>query len=502
MTPQGIRSTRLGQFRPGTSQVLFSILLVFALGCSTKIPGLSLIAPTANPNEEITTLASDVEAARSDNLDVLSPTWFGRADESAKNAKSKLAKGESVQSILRDVAEGQAALKQARTYSAVTLQTLPDVIKARADARDAGAAGLGARYDRVEKRFLELTAGIESDSMSWARKTAPEVEQEFRGVELASIKRNTVYRIVDLISKAKEVDAERLAPDLLRDVENRYAELDGFIAQNRYSSDAMGEKAEEVLFFANRLVYVTEEAKRLEGVKATDLALESEGRLLMLSQKLELPDLRNQSQSSQRRQIENAIDELLSVSHDLRRKTDSLQARVTALQSKSEQEQSQLAALEYDREVNQKFAEITRLFGPGEAEVYKKGSQLVIRVRSLQFPVGSANVGPESYPILAKVQQAIKSFERPRVVVEGHTDSTGSAEVNDRISQERADAVLAYLVANNTIEGTRVSAVGMGFSEPLASDRTAEGRAENRRIDVVIDASDGSSQARPAVAAR
>ena len=74
------------------------------------------------------------------------------------------------------------------------------------------------------------------------------------------------------------------------------------------------------------------------------------------------------------------------------------------------------------------------------------------------------------------------------MVVEGHTDSTGSAEVNDRISQERADAVLSYLVNNRTIEADRVLAVGKGFSEPLASDRTKEGRAQNRRIDVVIDA--------------
>ena len=65
----------------------------------------------------------------------------------------------------------------------------------------------------------------------------------------------------------------------------------------------------------------------------------------------------------------------------------------------------------------------------------------------------------------------------------------------------RADAVRAYLVANGTVPASLVSAVGKGFSEPLASDRTAEGRAENRRIYVVIDAGVDPFAARPSVAA-
>ena len=59
--------------------------------------------------------------------------------------------------------------------------------------------------------------------------------------------------------------------------------------------------------------------------------------------------------------------------------------------------------------------------------------------------------------------------------------------MHDRISQQRADAVLAYFVNNATVGAEQIQAVGKGFSEPLASDRTAAGRAQNRRIDVVID---------------
>lgn len=101
--------------------------------------------------------------------------------------------------------------------------------------------------------------------------------------------------------------------------------------------------------------------------------------------------------------------------------------------------------------------------------------------------------------MMAKVQRAIRSFDDPLVIVEGHTDSTGSSDTNDRISQARADAVKAYLLANETVTDDRVTAVGKGFSEPLASDRTSEGRAQNRRIDIIIDAHEPNLDTLPSV---
>ena len=76
---------------------------------------------------------------------------------------------------------------------------------------------------------------------------------------------------------------------------------------------------------------------------------------------------------------------------------------------------------------------------------------------------------------------------RPAIVtIEGHTDSTGSAQMNQELSQKRAEAVKTYLVANKTLPSTRIRATGYGPSRPLAPETTPEGRAMNRRIDVLI----------------
>jgi OOP family OmpA-OmpF porin len=139
-----------------------------------------------------------------------------------------------------------------------------------------------------------------------------------------------------------------------------------------------------------------------------------------------------------------------------------------------------------ERQFNQKFTEIQHAFGADEAEVYKKGNQLIIQLKGIQFSSGKAIIMPEDFQLLSKVQEAIKAFDDPSVVVEGHTDSIGDNDSNQALSQQRAKAVYDYLIANKTIAGDKIISNGYGSSRPLASNQTSEGRAMNRRIDVII----------------
>jgi outer membrane protein OmpA-like peptidoglycan-associated protein len=107
----------------------------------------------------------------------------------------------------------------------------------------------------------------------------------------------------------------------------------------------------------------------------------------------------------------------------------------------------------------------------------------------MQFPVGTAIIEPENYALLGKVQRAIQTFDSPSVIVEGHTDSTGNDETNQALSEKRANAVRDYMVANKTIPADKIGSMGYGPTRPLASNTTPEGRAINRRIDVIINPS-------------
>jgi outer membrane protein OmpA-like peptidoglycan-associated protein len=88
--------------------------------------------------------------------------------------------------------------------------------------------------------------------------------------------------------------------------------------------------------------------------------------------------------------------------------------------------------------------------------------------------------------LLQKVADAAQVFRNAQVVVEGHTDSYGRDDTNLQLSQQRAEAVSAYL-ADLGIQAFRTSSVGYGETQPIANNETEQGRARNRRIDVRIE---------------
>jgi outer membrane protein OmpA-like peptidoglycan-associated protein len=74
-----------------------------------------------------------------------------------------------------------------------------------------------------------------------------------------------------------------------------------------------------------------------------------------------------------------------------------------------------------------------------------------------------------------------------KVIVEGHTDSIGGEEKNMALSQKRAETIRKYFIAEKTLPEDKVEAKGFGYQRPLTTNKTKEGRATNRRVDVVIE---------------
>lgn len=87
---------------------------------------------------------------------------------------------------------------------------------------------------------------------------------------------------------------------------------------------------------------------------------------------------------------------------------------------------------------------------------------------------------------LAQVSEALLADRDRRVTVVGHTDSQGSDSYNQRLSQDRANAVRTTLISQG-IAADRITAVGQGEAQPVAPNDTADGRAQNRRVEIIID---------------
>ena len=462
--------------------MVMTVLISLIGACSAGRLNVKPIAKSENPTDHINRLENDLANARKNQLNVLSPRWFAEAEDSLESAKIELDQGKALSDILNNIAHGRAQLQKAEETARISRTTLTDVIKGRDLARAAGAVKLEKDYAEVENEFLELTRAIEKNDLKYAQKHKKKVAEAFRQLEMRAIKIETIGEVRRLMTAAKEQGIDKIAPESFAVARKKLAEADAFITENPYQKEMMRQKAGEALFMARRLFQIAGQSEKFKTMDPEQITLWMEQILHDITNKLYATDMRDRSYEIQ---VENILGSILALQDDRQFMFD----QVKALQSEIEAKNTQIADKEHlaaEKRFNALFIKVQNIFDPDEAEVYKKGNLLIIRLRGIQFPVGQSIIMPDNYPLLTKIQQAIRTFGEPDVIIEGHTDSTGSDEINEHLSQQRSESVRQYLVANKTLTYDRIVAVGYGSSKPLASNKTEQGRAINRRIDVII----------------
>jgi outer membrane protein OmpA-like peptidoglycan-associated protein len=474
-----------------TLMIITTVFFIWACGGS-KLK-LEPIAKSENPTELINQFEKDITNARRNSVNVLAPTGFAKAETSLKEAKEGLARGDKIAKILNYIAQGRAQLQEAEQKSQVSRTTLDAVIKGRDLARAAGATELGKDYAEVEEEFLELTKAVEKGNLSSARKYRAKVKEDFRKLELRAIKIRTLGEVRKLLVKAKREGANKIAPRSYAIAQTRLKEADAFITNNPYKKEEMRQRANLALFMAQRVFEVARQCEKIKGMESEQVTLMVEGVLYKIAGKLSAPDMRNQSFDTQVENIQGTIATLqndrsfmIKNERDQQAQIAAFKIRIAELEGKSQVEREARERLLAEKRFNQLFNQVQSFFESQEAETYKMGNKLVVRLKGIQFPVGKSVILPQNYALLSKIQRTIRTLGEVDVVIEGHSDSTGSAQLNEHLSEQRADAVRQYLVANETLPYDKIIAVGYGSIRPIASNKTSKGRAMNRRIDLII----------------
>lgn len=127
------------------------------------------------------------------------------------------------------------------------------------------------------------------------------------------------------------------------------------------------------------------------------------------------------------------------------------------------------------------------------AELVSTGVQVVesednirlIMPGNITFRTDSADINSSFYPVLNSVAKVLNKYNNSTVMVSGHTDSTGSADYNLELSKDRAMSVAEYLKGQG-VKASRFEVLGMGSSNPIASNSNAAGRSQNRRVEIKI----------------
>jgi OmpA-OmpF porin, OOP family len=118
-----------------------------------------------------------------------------------------------------------------------------------------------------------------------------------------------------------------------------------------------------------------------------------------------------------------------------------------------------------------------------EKEIIEKGKATL----DIKFKLGKADIDEMYTKDLNAFADVMKNHPDLKVYIEGHTDNTGSAALNKKLSQARADNVKKYLVEKLKVNGSNITAIGYGAEKPIADNKTASGRLKNRRVDAVVN---------------
>lgn len=136
------------------------------------------------------------------------------------------------------------------------------------------------------------------------------------------------------------------------------------------------------------------------------------------------------------------------------------------------------------------------------AKIERQGDKLVVRFNSaILFDTNKAQLKPKSKTDLAEFAQVLKKYPQTDLVIEGHTDNTGKKPRNQKLSVERAEAVIAFL-ATDGVSAPRMTGRGYADDRPVADNTTEDGRKQNRRVEVQIAANEQLKQQDAAAASQ
>lgn len=457
--------------------------------------------PLANMREPLFEDADKALAhANSLSADVLAPISYNRAMDYYQRAEAKLSRAGSVESIRKNLGHAEDYFKKASAAAQVAQAAFETTIQARNDAHSADAPTYATRsWDDAEMNFAQATQRLEQGSIKYAQRYAEKAENDYRDAELEAIKVNYLSETRTLLEQADDLRAERYAPVSFA----RAAELlniaETELNSNRYDTDRPRSLALEAKHNALHAIYVArlERQIRARETSLEAVLLEWETSMRRLGDALDQPIYFDDGEDRAVNSLLGALSSVAAERDQAIQELGETQAQVAAMNAELNSLNSRMGGenktiaqlsqlLEKQKRDRQRFAALETMFEEDQANVVRKGSNVIIRMIGLNFDSGRASLKPEHYELLNTLEDAISTFPKSRVVVEGHTDAFGSDAQNLTLSQERADSVVQYLMANTPISPANLSAVGYGESHPVANNETAEGRTRNRRIDVVI----------------
>lgn len=422
--------------------------------------------------EQIARLDKELKDANAQHVDMLAPDGFAKAKKLYEEALSE-ATADRPDSANSAAAEGLQVLAKADHHAEASRDLLREVLQARDKAYAAGAPTIFPDTTADLDTDLRKTANlVERDELAKAKEHRPNLIAGYEQLELASLQEGTVQAAQAKIEQAKDRGASKYTPKTFKLAQEEIKLAQSVLAADRTRTEKANAHAKRAKFLAEQSMSMTELIKDFNRREYTreDAVLWYQQQLSQVASPItsELPF--NEPNRNVVLGLQQSIKELIQQRDD-----------TAAQRSQYEQE------LSLSAEQRAAIDKVQSLFTAAEATVYQQRQNVLISAHGFRFPPGGSEIGTNDFALMNKIIQAVKTFPESTIAISGHTDSTGSAEINKRLSRERAENVAKFLVEVGGIDAGRIIATGYGAEKPVASNATADGRAANRRVEILIN---------------
>jgi len=466
---------------------------------------LTLGAHSAYAQDELRkTFFKDADAALAAadavNAKLLAPRSYERGMGEYQDAESALERGRNIETVRSNAADATRYFKTATAAAELAATKLAQVMKSRQDAANARAPELSTEiWQEAQQKFGDAIRLLERGDLKGTSRREIEATGLYRDAELVAIKAQYLSETRRLLADADRARVGRYAPITLNRAKQLLANAERELNDNRYDTDLPRSLAKQANYEAKHAIYLSEVVRKVrdKDLTAEQLILQWEKSFREVAGAADVqPDMetgpdsltaamvafidnaRNQNQALAQEKSENEV------------RLSEMEEEMSALDERLGGATAERAALvqrlEAQARVKEQFVRVEKMFLPAEARVFREGNNIILRLVGLTFDSGNAQIKQDTFDLLGKVEKAIDVFPRSELIIEGHTDSHGGDDSNQKLSQQRAEAVQQYMINAMRIPTYRLIATGYGETRPIASNETESGRQRNRRIDIVI----------------
>jgi outer membrane protein OmpA-like peptidoglycan-associated protein len=277
-----------------------------------------------------------------------------------------------------------------------------------------------------------------------------------------------LYEAINAVQIAEAAGADKYAADTMATAKTEL--------QNAHDIDLHGKDRKQAITYAREAVQSAEDARiiTIRKIKAEDDAAAQQARM----------NAEQQAQQSQlaAQQAQAAAEQ--QAAERARAEAQAAEAQAQAEKARAAQRAAEQSAQQASQQAEQVRERLRQQLNQ-VLQTTETARGLIVNMSDVLFDFNKYTLKPEAREKLAKVSGILLAYPNLKLQVEGYTDNIGSDEYNQKLSEERADGVRQYLVSQN-VSDQNVTAQGFGKKDPVADNSTDQGRAQNRRVELVV----------------